>query len=82
MQALIVVQQYRRDRIVVSEYARVTEEEGKELMRVEALLRGATVSGCFDAFVVKDADLFADWDDAERSLIQESPLIVRIGGFE
>ncbi len=82
LRALVVVQQFSYDRIVVPEFARITEEEGNELMRVVALLEGETVSGRFDGVVVQDADLFVDWDDAERSLIQESPLTVRIGGLE
>lgn len=81
LEALVVLQQYSYDRIVVPQSARVTEEEGKELMRVEALLRGATAAGGFDRFVVQDLDLFADWDDAERSLIQESPQILSIDAF-
>lgn len=82
LHALLVVQQYSYDQIVVPEFARVAEHEARELARVEALLKGSTVSGHFTEFVAEDTDFFADWDDTERSLIQETPLIVRVGGFE
>ncbi|NJI58604.1 restriction endonuclease [Microbacterium oxydans] len=82
LQALLVVQQHSYDQIVVPEFARMTEEEGKELVRVQALLQGSTVSGRFAEFVIDDAEFFADWDDTARALIQERPLVVRIGGLE
>lgn len=80
LRALLAVQQYSYDQIVVPEFTRVTESEARELMRVQAMLQGSTVSARFDEFIVHDTDFFAEWDDTERSLIQETPLVVRVGG--